>query len=58
MRVRGETIPNKNRESPILSFIPDISIASPSPPLLRGTPDYSVDTVLELTRQSATGNRE
>ena len=41
------------------SFIPDISIA----PLqihyyLRGSPDYSNDTVSELTHLSATGNRE
>ena len=33
-------------------------IASSSPLLLRGAPDYSIDTVLELTRQSATGNCE
>ena len=26
--------------------------------LLRGAPDYSIDTVSELTRQSATGNYE
>ena len=30
--------------------------ASSSPLLLRGTPDNSIDTVSELTRQSATGN--
>ena len=30
--------------------------ASPSPLLLRGAPDYSNDTVSELTRRSATGN--
>ena len=35
------------------SFIPDISI---SPLLFRGTPDYSIDTVSELTRWRATGN--
>jgi len=29
--------------------------ASSSPLLLRGAPDYSIDTVLELTRWSATG---
>jgi len=32
--------------------------SSSSPLLLRGAPDYSIDTVLELTRQSATGNSE
>jgi len=32
--------------------------ASSSPLLLRGTPDYSIDTVVELTRWSATGNYE
>ena len=32
--------------------------ASSSPLLLRGAPDYSINTVLELTRQSTTGNRE
>ena len=32
--------------------------ASSSPLLLRGTPDYSIDTVLKLTHQSATGNCE
>jgi len=32
--------------------------ASSSPQLLRGIPDYSIDTVLELTCQSATGNYE
>ena len=33
------------------SFIPYISIATlPSPLILRGTPDYSIDTVSELTR--------
>jgi len=26
--------------------------------LLRGAPDYSIDTVSELTRRSATGNCE
>ena len=41
------------------SFIPDILIApSSSPPLLRGAPDYGIDTVLELTHRSATGNCE
>src|SRR6218665_2880571 len=29
---------------------------SSSPLLLRGAPDYSIDTVLELTRSGATGN--
>ena len=55
----------------IASFIPDISIAPlhghikvSSRPLLllhhyyRGAPDYIIETVLELTRQSATGNCE
>jgi len=32
--------------------------ASSSSLLLRGTPDYSIDTVPELTRWSATGNCE
>jgi len=32
--------------------------ASSSPLLLSGAPDYSIDTVLEMTRQSATGNCE
>jgi len=32
--------------------------ASSSPLLLRGAPDYSIDTVSELTRQSTTGNCE
>jgi len=32
--------------------------ASSSPLLLRGAPDYSIDTVSELTRRSATGNCE
>ena len=32
--------------------------ASSSPLLLRGVPDYSIDTVSELTRRSATGNCE
>jgi len=32
--------------------------ASSSPLLLKGAPDYSIDTVSELTRQSATGNCE
>ena len=31
---------------------------SSSPLLLRGAPNYSVDTVSELTRRSATGNHE
>src|SRR6218665_982211 len=31
---------------------------SSSPLLLRGAPDYSIDTVSELTRRSATGNCE
>jgi len=30
--------------------------ASSSPLLLRGAPDYSIDTVSELTRRSATGS--
>jgi len=30
--------------------------ASSSPLLLRGAPDYSIDTVSKLTRRSATGN--
>jgi len=35
----------------------DISIAPLQSPLLfRGALDYSIDTVSELTRQSATGN--
>ena len=29
-----------------------------SPLLLKGAPDYSIDTVSELTRRSATGNCE
>src|SRR6218665_2890341 len=33
-------------------------ISSSTPLLLRGASDYSIDTVLELTRQSATGNCE
>jgi len=32
--------------------------ASPSPLLLRGAPDYSIDAVSELTRRSATDNCE
>ena len=32
--------------------------ASSSPLLLRGAPDYSIDSVLELTRQSIIGNCE
>jgi len=32
--------------------------ASSSPILLRGAPDYIIDTVLELTHWSATGNCE
>jgi len=32
--------------------------ASSSPLLLRGAPDYSIDTVLELTGRSTTGNCE
>jgi len=32
--------------------------ASSSPLLLRGAPDYSIDTVSELTSQSATSNCE
>src|SRR6218665_120267 len=32
--------------------------ASSSPLLLRGAPDYSIDTASELTRQSTTGNCE
>jgi len=36
-------------------FIQDISIA---PLLLKSTPDYSIDTVSELTCQCATGNYE
>ena len=32
--------------------------ASSSPLLLRGTPNYSIDTVSKLTRRSATGNCE
>jgi len=34
------------------------SASSSSPLLLRGTPDYSIDTVSELTCRSATGNYE
>ena len=43
-----------------ISFIHSIYFysASSSPLLLRGASDYSIDTVLELTRQSATGNCE
>jgi len=33
-------------------------IASSSPLLLKGTPDYSIDTLLELTCRSATFNCE
>ena len=32
--------------------------ASSSPLLLRGDPDYDIDTVSELTRRRATGNYE
>ena len=32
--------------------------ASSSPTLLRGASDYSIDTLSELTRRSATGNCE
>jgi len=43
----------------IHSFFPDISIATLlSPLLLIGAPIYSIDTVSELMRQSATGNYE
>ena len=47
-------------DSLIHSFIHSIYLysASSSPLLLRGTPDYSFDTVLELIRRSATGNCE
>jgi len=44
-------------DAPFHSFILDISIAS-LPLLLRGTPDYCIGTVSELTRQSTTGNYE
>src|SRR6218665_1899785 len=46
---------------PIHSFLPDISVAPLQVhyySLLRGAPDYSIDTVAELTRRSATGNCE
>ena len=40
-------------------FVPDISIApNSSPQLHRGASDYSIYTVSELTRRSATGNYE
>ena len=45
----------------LLQYIDSFRIflgASSSPLLLRGAPDYSIDTVSELTRRSATGNCE
>jgi len=45
---------------PYHSFFPDINFysASSNPLLLRGTPDYSIDAVSELTCESATGKCE
>jgi len=42
----------------LVSFILDISLAPLQVPYNSEAPDYSIDTVPELTRHSATGNCE
>src|SRR6218665_414592 len=57
---RHACIQRRDQIITIHSFIHAIYFysASSSPLLLRGTPDYSIDTVSELTRRSATCNCE